>query len=162
MNHYSLVICQKVVISKPPSVIINEVALSWPLEMLFTPPHCSSESLACELFILGVSKPKSGASMGCLSGYPVFAQIDFTFLSNCCHFRRHSTSSDKSSWHMDMYIVEISKYLPPSNFYYYILIKYLLLPNCDTFLEILFNKSLSQKKTKFFWGGAGVYWYFLI
>lgn len=28
MNHYSLVICQKVVISKPPSVIVNEVALS--------------------------------------------------------------------------------------------------------------------------------------
>lgn len=57
---------------------------------------------------------------------------------------------------MDMYIVEISKYLPPSNFYYYVLIKYLLLPNYDTFLEILFNKSLSQKKTKIFFLG-GVY-----
>lgn len=28
MNHYFLVICQKVVISKPPSVMVNEVALS--------------------------------------------------------------------------------------------------------------------------------------
>lgn len=35
---------------------------------------------------------------------------------------------------MGMYILEISKCLPPSDFYYYTLIKCLLLPNYDTFL----------------------------
>jgi len=34
---------------------------------------------------------------------------------------------------LDLYILEMSKYIPPSNFYDYIFVKYLLLLNCDFF-----------------------------